>query len=159
MADSNTRTGVTLAIVGALFVWFAVSQGNKSAPAPAAVAPGPVEPAVDMGALNRSLSAAGRHPNRIASFVNADGRSYRLHLDYATPPRSMAEVERDSEQAMKAALEAIKASGVDPWANGVFVSVYAQRQEGSVAGREMVRRYGNTTFSAHTGAITFKPEQ
>lgn len=158
MATSNTRTVVTLAVVGVLFVWFVISQGNKEEPAPAPPA-AQAAPSVDMAALNRHLAATSKHPDRIVSFVKGDGRAYRLYLDYTTPPRSMAQVERDSVQAMQSALEAIKASGVDPWSGGVFVSLYAQKQEGDMAGRSMIRRYGNTTFSSHTGTIEFKAQR
>lgn len=148
-----------LSCLGLALVVVALAPSRPSGEARVAQPPAPT-PSVSMAALNSSLASKPmRRKWSRTEFVNVSGDSYRLYLTYGSPPASMSEVESDTIAVAKLALDVIAENGIDPWKGSTFVSVYAQRPEGSVGGKNLIRRYGNAHFSAITGQFEFKPAE
>lgn len=100
---------------------------------------------------NASSIAVGLNENRKPLWdrvtVERSGNDgYRIGLFYATPPPDIGMVQADLESLI------IKARAIDSSAS--FISAYAKRDMGS----DMVRYYGNASYSASDGRITFKQE-
>lgn len=131
--------------------------------------PEPTTPSTSAAPANALPPCPGlrEHVLKTASIVKkitdirckADGDGYTLSVIYGESPSSMNQVESLSKATAGLALDYLKANGVDPYREKVFLSVWSQKPEAGVTGQQMWRVYGSAIYNYNTDQMEFTEQR
>lgn len=86
-----------------------------------------------------------------------DRDGYTLTLIYDEAPSGMSQAETLSNAAAVSAVQYLVGTGINPKANGFFLSVHSQKREVGVSGQPVWRVYGYSYYDRNRDNVEFQP--